>query len=162
MKIVIPGGTGQVGHILARHFHQEGHSVTVLSRRPHAAPWRVIPWDGVTLGPWIKELDQSDASATLQQTAVPYWNRAFVPRRYSIKPSLRFSTLLPSGSTPAPPRSTVMRSTVPWTKLPASSAATNQAHPIPGTSQFRWRRPGKKHSSSPRLLGRGRSRYVVP
>jgi uncharacterized protein len=32
-------------------------------------------------------------------------------------------------------------------------AATSQAHPIPGTSQFRWRKLGKKHSSPSRLLG---------
>jgi uncharacterized protein (TIGR01777 family) len=59
MKIVIPGGTGQVGQILARHFHQGGHAVTVLSRSPQPAPWRVVPWDGVTPGPWIEELDGS-------------------------------------------------------------------------------------------------------
>jgi uncharacterized protein (TIGR01777 family) len=70
MKIVIPGGTGQVGHILARHFHQEGHAVTVLSRSPHAAPWRVIPWDGVTLGPWIVELDRCDVCINLAGRSV--------------------------------------------------------------------------------------------
>ena len=36
MKVVIPGGSGQVGTILARHFHRQGHSVTVLSRSPAA------------------------------------------------------------------------------------------------------------------------------
>src|ERR1700733_1010993 len=70
MKIVIPGGTGQVGQILARHFHQEGHHVTVLSRRPHAAPWRVILWDGVTLGPWIEELDRCDVCINLAGKSV--------------------------------------------------------------------------------------------
>jgi uncharacterized protein len=45
MRIVIPGGSGQVGRILARHFHATGHDVTVLSRTPRPAPWRVIPWD---------------------------------------------------------------------------------------------------------------------
>ncbi len=34
MKIVIPGGSGQVGQILARHFHANGHAVTVLTRTP--------------------------------------------------------------------------------------------------------------------------------
>ena len=38
MKIVIPGGSGQVGTILARAFHSEGHEVVVLSRSPRAAP----------------------------------------------------------------------------------------------------------------------------
>jgi uncharacterized protein len=70
MKIVIPGGAGQVGHILARHFHGEGHSVTVLSRSPHAAAWRVVPWDGVTLGPWIEELDGSDICINLAGRSV--------------------------------------------------------------------------------------------
>ena len=70
MKIVIPGGTGQVGQILGRHFHQEGHHVTVLSRRPRADPWRVIPWDGVTLGPWIEELDRCDVCINLAGRSV--------------------------------------------------------------------------------------------
>ncbi len=93
MKIVIPGGTGQVGHILARHFHQEGHSVTVLSRRPHAAPWRVIPWDGVTLGPWIKELDQSDACINLAGRSV---NCRYTPsnRRSILESRVRSTQIL--------------------------------------------------------------------
>jgi uncharacterized protein len=60
MKIVIPGGSGQVGTILARAFHDEGHDVAVLSRRPVARPWRVVAWDGVTVGPWLDELDGCD------------------------------------------------------------------------------------------------------
>jgi 2-polyprenyl-6-methoxyphenol hydroxylase-like FAD-dependent oxidoreductase len=40
MKIVIPGGSGQVGTILARAFHAGGHDVVVLSRRPHPSAWR--------------------------------------------------------------------------------------------------------------------------
>ena len=37
MKIVIPGGSGQVGTMLARAFHRDGHEVVVLSRKspPH-------------------------------------------------------------------------------------------------------------------------------
>jgi uncharacterized protein (TIGR01777 family) len=70
MKIVIPGGTGQVGHILARHFHRQGHAVTVLSRIPHAAPWRVVAWDGLTLGPWIDELDGCEVCINLAGRSV--------------------------------------------------------------------------------------------
>jgi len=33
MKIVIPGGSGQVGQILARDLVSDGHEVVVLSRR---------------------------------------------------------------------------------------------------------------------------------
>jgi hypothetical protein len=60
MKIVIPGGSGQVGTILARSFHARGHSVTVLSRNPAPAPWRVAAWNGITPGDWIADLEQSD------------------------------------------------------------------------------------------------------
>jgi nucleoside-diphosphate-sugar epimerase len=44
MRIVIPGGSGQIGSVLARYFHEQGHSVTVLSRAPRPAPWQVLPW----------------------------------------------------------------------------------------------------------------------
>jgi NAD dependent epimerase/dehydratase family enzyme len=45
MKIVIPGGSGQIGTLLARAFHRDGHEVVVLSRRPRPAAWRVAAWD---------------------------------------------------------------------------------------------------------------------
>jgi len=48
-RIVIPGGSGQVGTILAEAFHRAGHDVVVLSRTPHVRPWRVVAWDGVHL-----------------------------------------------------------------------------------------------------------------
>ena len=40
MKIVIPGGTGQIGTLLARAFVADGHEVVVLSRSPGKASWR--------------------------------------------------------------------------------------------------------------------------
>jgi uncharacterized protein (TIGR01777 family) len=75
MKIVIPGGSGQVGQILARHFHAEGHAVTVFSRNPRpahalATPWRVVAWDGVTPGGWIADLEQSDVCINLAGRSV--------------------------------------------------------------------------------------------
>ena len=54
MRVVIPGGSGQVGTILARAFHRDGHDVVVLSRRPQTRPWRVVKWDGATLGYYRK------------------------------------------------------------------------------------------------------------
>ena len=70
MRIVIPGGTGQVGQILARHFHSNNHAVTVLSRTPHPAPWRVVPWDGLTPGPWVADLENSDVCVNLAGRSV--------------------------------------------------------------------------------------------
>jgi uncharacterized protein len=70
MKIVIPGGAGQIGHLLARHFHAQGHNVILLSRNPQPAPWRVVPWDGITQGPWIAELEESDVCINLAGRSV--------------------------------------------------------------------------------------------
>ena len=70
MKIVIPGGSGQVGTILARAFQEDGHDVVVLSRRPDARPWRVIAWDGATLGNWQSEIDGCDVVINLTGRSV--------------------------------------------------------------------------------------------
>jgi uncharacterized protein (TIGR01777 family) len=71
MKVVIPGGTGQVGTLLARDFRRHGHEVVVLSRRPpRRALWRVLPWDGATLGPWADELDGADLVINLAGRSV--------------------------------------------------------------------------------------------
>ncbi len=50
LRIVIPGGSGQVGSALARHFQAAGHHVIVLTRSPFAAPWQTVHWDGLTEG----------------------------------------------------------------------------------------------------------------
>src|SRR5260370_13753988 len=70
MKIIIPGGSGQVGTILARHFHAAGHEVVVLSRKPVPAPWRVVTWDGQTLDAWTAELESADAVINLAGRSV--------------------------------------------------------------------------------------------
>ncbi len=69
-KIIIPGGTGQVGTILARAFHQRGDEVVVLSRSPKAAPWRAVKWDAETLGEWASELEDADVVINLAGRSV--------------------------------------------------------------------------------------------
>ena len=59
LKVVILGGTGQVGTILARAFRAAGHEVVVLSRRPRGAPLREVAWDAKSLGSWAGEVDGS-------------------------------------------------------------------------------------------------------
>jgi uncharacterized protein YbjT (DUF2867 family) len=50
MKIVVPGGTGQVGRLLVRGLVPLGHEVVVLSRTPRAVgPVREVAWDARTL-----------------------------------------------------------------------------------------------------------------
>ena len=70
MKIVIPGGSGQVGTVLARAFHGDGHDVVVLSRQPRTRPWRVASWDGSTPGGWFRELDGADVVINLAGRSV--------------------------------------------------------------------------------------------
>src|SRR5260370_27404119 len=70
MKIVIPGGSGQVGTVLARAFHQRGYEVVVLSRKPAKAAWRMVEWDGETLGDWVAEIESADAVINLAGQSV--------------------------------------------------------------------------------------------
>lgn len=72
MRIVIPGGTGQVGGILRRALAAQGHDVVVLSRRPE----RLEPgvrhrvWDGREVGDWAAEVDGAHAVVNLAGRSV--------------------------------------------------------------------------------------------
>ncbi|WP_199424326.1 epimerase [Actinotalea solisilvae] len=72
MKIVVPGGTGQVGGLLRRALVADGHEVTVLSRRPERLEdgVRHAVWDGRTLGAWADEVDGADAVVNLAGRSV--------------------------------------------------------------------------------------------
>src|SRR6266849_5357411 len=70
MKAVIPGGTGQVGTLLARAFVADGHEVVVLSRNPENAPWRVVGWDAETVSKWAAEIDGADVVINLAGQSV--------------------------------------------------------------------------------------------
>ncbi len=66
MKIVITGGTGQVGTILVRAFHAEGHEVVILSRSAAGKfDWRVVEWDAETPGDWAREFEGADVVINL-------------------------------------------------------------------------------------------------
>src|SRR6476661_4911483 len=81
MRIVIPGGTGQVGSVLARAFHADGHEVVILGRGAtkdasgRADPGsfkgsRVVGWDATTIGPWTAELEGADVVINLAGRSV--------------------------------------------------------------------------------------------
>ncbi|MFL6451480.1 MAG: TIGR01777 family oxidoreductase [Bryobacteraceae bacterium] len=69
-RIVIPGGTGQVGTLLARHFYENGDDVTVITRHPIAAEWKTIAWTGLDLGPWTEAIDGCDVVINLAGRSV--------------------------------------------------------------------------------------------
>ncbi|MEU4794266.1 DUF1731 domain-containing protein [Streptomyces sp. NPDC023327] len=68
MKIVLPGGTGQVGGVLRRALTGAGHEVVVLTRNPARAG--EVRWDGRTLGPWAEAVDGSDVVINLAGRSV--------------------------------------------------------------------------------------------
>jgi uncharacterized protein len=70
VKIVIAGGSGQLGTLLARAHHKAGDEVVVLSRDPQEAPWRTAAWDAKTLGPWTAELEGADVVLNLAGRSV--------------------------------------------------------------------------------------------
>lgn len=70
MKVILAGGTGQLGTLLARAFTRGGHEVVVLSRKLEAAPWRVMSWDAQSVGAWAAELEGADAVINLAGRSV--------------------------------------------------------------------------------------------
>lgn len=70
MKIVIAGGSGQVGRLLAQRMHADRHDVVVLSRHAAATPWRTAFWNGRTLGEWKQEIEGADVVINLAGRSV--------------------------------------------------------------------------------------------
>lgn len=70
MKIIIAGGSGQVGTILCRAFHNSGDEVISLSRSPGNTPWKSVKWDAHILGPWTSELDGANVVINLAGRSV--------------------------------------------------------------------------------------------
>jgi uncharacterized protein len=70
LRIVLPGGSGQVGQVLARYFQERGHRVTVFTRGPYTAPWQTVHWDGAGLGEWTEQLEGADVCINLAGRSV--------------------------------------------------------------------------------------------
>jgi len=106
MRILIPGGTGQVGTLLARHLDKAGHEITVLSRNLKNHPeqrWRTLAWDGVNPGPWADEIHRSDAVIHLSGRSVncrytPENRKEIIDSR--VNPTLLLGKLIAASPTP--------------------------------------------------------------
>jgi uncharacterized protein (TIGR01777 family) len=105
LRIVIPGGSGQVGRVLARYFSDRGHHVIVLTRGPHTAEWQTVHWDAQTPGLWTQYLEGADVCINLAGRSV---NCRYTPdNRIEIYNSRIVSTQLLGeviGSLANPPR----------------------------------------------------------
>lgn len=69
-KIVLAGGNGYLGSVLARHYAGLANEVVLLSRKPApgAAPGpgiTTVLWDAQTEGPWVKALEGADLLVNL-------------------------------------------------------------------------------------------------
>src|SRR6266404_2655071 len=99
-RIVLVGGSGQVGRILARHFHQRQTDVWVIARTTFSAPWSVVAWNGLQLGDWVKALAGADAVINLAGRSVDcrygprnqtrFWSQEFDPQNSWAKRFRRF------------------------------------------------------------------------
>lgn len=72
-KLVIPGGTGFLGRVLANWFVDLGWEVVIFSRSFHSdetAFVRTVPWDGRTMGDWVRELEGTAAIVNLSGRSV--------------------------------------------------------------------------------------------
>ena len=71
-RLVIAGGTGFLGQLLARWFDRPGWNVAILARHPVQAPTsgRAIVWDGRSIGDWAAELDGAHALINLAGRSV--------------------------------------------------------------------------------------------
>jgi uncharacterized protein len=70
LRIVIPGGSGQVGSLLAAYLQERGHHITVLTRGPFSAPWQTVHWDGEHAGQWTEHLEGADVCINLAGRSV--------------------------------------------------------------------------------------------
>lgn len=70
MKVVLPGGSGQLGTVLARALRDEGHDVVRIGRNPEPGEGRAVAWDGRTVGDWASELEGADVVVNLAGRSV--------------------------------------------------------------------------------------------
>ena len=71
-KILLAGGSGFLGGVLADYFAAKGREVVILTRnpRPRTGLIREVAWDGATVGDWARELEDARALINLAGLSV--------------------------------------------------------------------------------------------
>lgn len=66
-KIVLAGGSGQIGTALVNHFQNKAEEIVLLSRTaaPRRGNLRTLQWNGTSAGAWAQELDGADLLVNL-------------------------------------------------------------------------------------------------
>ncbi|RCH55509.1 TIGR01777 family protein [Mucilaginibacter hurinus] len=71
-KIILAGGSGYLGKVLAQHFSKLANEVIIFTRSPKPAIGNInmIAWDGATIGQWAQHLEDSDVLINLTGKSV--------------------------------------------------------------------------------------------
>jgi hypothetical protein len=71
-RVILAGGSGFLGTLLAQHFSALNRDLVVLTRSPRGSqgPVRECGWDGRTVGPWAAELEGAAAVVNLTGRSV--------------------------------------------------------------------------------------------
>ncbi len=71
-RIILAGGTGFLGRVLADHFLNARWEVVILTRSPNKTgdAGRQVAWDACTIGPWQRELEGATALVNLTGRSV--------------------------------------------------------------------------------------------
>src|ERR1044071_5135749 len=65
LRVVMPGGSGHLGTLLANALHDRGDEIVVISRAPRLLPWRVAGWEELAA-----EIDGADVVINLAGRSV--------------------------------------------------------------------------------------------
>lgn len=103
MKVIITGGTGDIGRRLVAELLQHGHDLVILSRSPEKykdnfdSRIKFLKWDAKTAYGWADEADGADAIINLAAESIAGDN--FLPNRWSEKQKNKIlQTRLDSGA----------------------------------------------------------------
>jgi uncharacterized protein (TIGR01777 family) len=71
-RLILAGGSGFLGQILAKYFPKAGYEIVVLTRSPKktSSTIREVNWDGRSLGAWAAELEGAEAVINLAGRSV--------------------------------------------------------------------------------------------
>ena len=72
-KIIIAGGTGNIGKLLVEKFLKLNYQVVILSRHDQQSKkdgLQYVKWDGETIGEWVDVLEKADAVINLSGKSI--------------------------------------------------------------------------------------------
>jgi NAD dependent epimerase/dehydratase family enzyme len=167
MKIVLAGGTGHLGQLLARDLVQRGDEIVVLSRGGHDVPSTMsgtVRWDGRHLGPWMQAIDGADAVVNLAGRSV---NCRYTKTNLQEMMGSRVDSTRAIGqairAAARPPRIWLQMSTATiYAHRFDAPAATSRTRRSTGGPASTSRRPGSGRSTRRTRPARARLRSGVP